>query len=100
MKYIFFPFQFVSTAGMEASYLFIRFDKRRKEEELEVVRRKVSCLRVQTEGSSIVEKLQQELREYREIVKCGICRERPKEVMFNPCFILWFLVSCVPFPKR
>ncbi|KAG6749309.1 hypothetical protein POTOM_046353 [Populus tomentosa] len=57
-----------------------RFDKRRMEEELEVARRKFSHLQEHTEGSSIVEKLQQELREYREIVKCSICLDRPKEV--------------------
>ncbi|KAJ4827632.1 hypothetical protein Tsubulata_008249 [Turnera subulata] len=78
-----------------------RFDKRRIEEDMEVARRKMSSLRAQTEGSSIVEKLQQELREYKEIVKCSICHDRPKEV--NPTIIkvfgLWlhlFLVeSCV-----
>ncbi|RVW20068.1 E3 ubiquitin-protein ligase BRE1-like 1 [Vitis vinifera] len=57
-----------------------RFEKKRTEEELEVVRRKASRLRAQTEGSSIVDKLRQELREYRDILKCGICHERPKEV--------------------
>lgn len=48
---------------------------------MEVVRRKESRLRVQTEGSSIVEKLQEELREYREILKCSICLDRTKEVI-------------------
>ncbi|CAK7347812.1 unnamed protein product [Dovyalis caffra] len=55
------------------------------EEELEVARRKVSHLQAQTEGSSIVEKLQQELREYREIVKCSICLDRPKESLNVRC---------------
>jgi E3 ubiquitin-protein ligase BRE1 len=59
---------------------FIRFDKKRIEEELEVVKRKASRLRAETEGSSVVEKLQEELREYREILKCSICLERTKEV--------------------
>nr|CAN69180.1 hypothetical protein VITISV_024412 [Vitis vinifera] len=58
-----------------------RFEKKRTEEELEVVRRKASRLRAQTEGSSIVDKLRQELREYRDILKCGICHERPKETI-------------------
>ncbi|KAJ9128778.1 hypothetical protein P3X46_034484 [Hevea brasiliensis] len=71
-----------------------RFDKRRIEEELEVARRKVSRLRAQTEGSSIVEKLQQELKEYREIVKCSICLERPKEVVITKCYHL-FCNPCV-----
>jgi len=68
--------------------LFIRFDKRRMEEELEVARRKFSHLQEHTEGSLIVEKLQQELREYREIVKCSICHDRPKEVICNPCSVI------------
>ncbi|KAH8516624.1 hypothetical protein H0E87_004827 [Populus deltoides] len=71
-----------------------RFDKRRMEEELEVVRRKVSRLQAQTEGSSIVEKLQQELQEYREIVKCSICLDRPKEVVITKCYHL-FCNTCV-----
>ncbi|KAF2303528.1 hypothetical protein GH714_018996 [Hevea brasiliensis] len=71
-----------------------RFDKRRIEEELEVARRKVSRLRAQTEGSSIVEKLQQELKEYREIVKCSICLERPKEVDV-PCLFYGSGVTCL-----
>ncbi|KAJ6404727.1 hypothetical protein OIU84_012821 [Salix udensis] len=71
-----------------------RFDKRRMEEELEVARRKVSHLQAQTEGSLIAEKLQQELREYREIVKCSICLDRPKEVVITKCYHL-FCNTCV-----
>jgi E3 ubiquitin-protein ligase BRE1 len=58
------------------------------EEELEVARREFSRLQEHTEGSSIVEKLQQELREYREIFKCSICLDRPKEVICNPCSVI------------
>ncbi|PPD72302.1 hypothetical protein GOBAR_DD30803 [Gossypium barbadense] len=57
-----------------------RFSKKRIEEELEVARRKVSRLQTEMEGSSTVERLQQELREYKEILKCSICLDRPKEV--------------------
>ncbi|MBA0736206.1 hypothetical protein Gogos_009777 [Gossypium gossypioides] len=56
-----------------------RFKKKRLEEELEVARRKVIHLRAKTEGNLMVERLQQELREYREILKCSICLDRPKE---------------------
>ncbi|PPS14831.1 hypothetical protein GOBAR_AA05736 [Gossypium barbadense] len=56
-----------------------RFKKKRIEEELEVARRKVVHLRAKTEGNLMVERLQQELREYREILKCSICLDRPKE---------------------
>ncbi|KAI9381959.1 hypothetical protein POPTR_014G055800v4 [Populus trichocarpa] len=71
-----------------------RFDKRRMEEELEVARREFSRLQEHTEGSSIVEKLQQELREYREIVKCSICLDRPKEAVITKCYHL-FCNPCI-----
>ncbi|XP_059633890.1 E3 ubiquitin-protein ligase BRE1-like 1 [Cornus florida] len=71
-----------------------RFEKKRIEEELEVVRRKASRLRTHTEGSSIVEKLQQELNEYREILKCSICLDKPKEVVITKCYHL-FCNPCV-----
>ena len=61
--------------------LFNRFEKRRKEEELEVLKRKASRLRAETEASSIVEKLQQELGEYKEILKCDVCLDRTKQVL-------------------
>ncbi|GMN56359.1 hypothetical protein TIFTF001_025463 [Ficus carica] len=68
-----------------------RFEKRRLEEELEVLRRKASRLRAQTEGSSIIEKLQQELGEYREILKCSICLDRTKQryQLIESTGILW-----------
>ncbi|KAK2991102.1 hypothetical protein RJ640_021566 [Escallonia rubra] len=56
-----------------------RFEKKRVEEDLEVLRRRASRLRSQIEGSSVVEKLQQELKEYKEILKCSICLDRRKE---------------------
>ncbi|XP_059451247.1 E3 ubiquitin-protein ligase BRE1-like 1 isoform X1 [Corylus avellana] len=71
-----------------------RFDKKRIEEELEVVKRRASRLRAETEGSSVVEKLQEELREYREILKCSICLERTKEVVITKCYHL-FCNPCV-----
>ncbi|GFY92696.1 histone mono-ubiquitination 1 [Actinidia rufa] len=69
----------VGLAGLQIDLEKERFDKKRLEEELEIVRRKVSRLKSQMDGSSVVEKLQQELREYREILKCSICLDRPKE---------------------
>lgn len=74
---------------MNASIHPIRYERKRKEEELEVVRRKALRLRLQIEGSPMVEKLQQELKEYREILKCSICLDRPKEVNF------WFLLEVI-----
>ncbi|GMI96450.1 REDUCED DORMANCY 4, histone mono-ubiquitination 1 [Hibiscus trionum] len=42
----------------------------------------------------MVERLQQELREYREILKCSICLDRPKEVVITKCYHL-FCNPCV-----
>ncbi|GKV12797.1 hypothetical protein SLEP1_g23900 [Rubroshorea leprosula] len=71
-----------------------RFNKKRIEEELEVARRKLSCIQAQRDGSSIVEKLQQELWEYKEILKCSICLDRSKEVVITKCYHL-FCNPCV-----
>ncbi|BAT84706.1 hypothetical protein LR48_Vigan03g168600 [Vigna angularis] len=71
-----------------------RFAKKRTEEDLEVARRKFSRLKEQNEGSSITEKLQQELEEYREIIKCSICQDRAKEVVITKCYHL-FCFSCI-----
>ncbi|KAK7256480.1 hypothetical protein RIF29_29931 [Crotalaria pallida] len=71
-----------------------RFAKKRIEEELEAARRKFSRLKAHNEGSSLIEKLQHELEEYREIVKCTICEDRTKQVVITKCFHL-FCNSCV-----
>ncbi|CAN6566589.1 unnamed protein product [Malus baccata var. baccata] len=76
--------------------LFNRFEKRRKEEELEVLKRKASRLRAETEASSIVEKLQQELGEYKEILKCDVCLDRTKQVVITKCYHLF----CNPCVKK
>ncbi|XP_017615340.1 E3 ubiquitin-protein ligase BRE1-like 1 isoform X2 [Gossypium arboreum] len=71
-----------------------RFKKKRIEEELEVAKRKVVHLQAKTEGNSMIERLQEELREYREILKCSICLDRPKEVVITKCYHL-FCNPCV-----
>ncbi|OIW01082.1 hypothetical protein TanjilG_25190 [Lupinus angustifolius] len=71
-----------------------RFTRKRIEEDLEAARRKFSRLKAQNEGSSVIEKLQNELQEYREIVKCTICKVRTKQVVITKCFHL-FCNSCV-----
>ncbi|PPR82618.1 hypothetical protein GOBAR_AA38093 [Gossypium barbadense] len=71
-----------------------RFSKKRNEEELEVLRRKVLRLQAEIERSSTVQRLQQELREYKEILKCSICLDRPKEVVITKCYHL-FCNPCV-----
>ncbi|KAF6140375.1 hypothetical protein GIB67_005300 [Kingdonia uniflora] len=71
-----------------------RFSKKRMEEDLELAKRKAAHLSARLEGSSILEKLQQEVTEYREILKCSICHERPKEVVVTKCYHL-FCNPCV-----
>lgn len=57
---------------------------------MEAVRRKASRLRAQMEGLTIVDKLRQELREYKDILKCSICYERPKEVSAHLLNIIYY----------
>lgn len=64
-----------------------RFEKKRLEEELGAVKRKAERLRAQKEGS-VVEKLRHELQEYKEILKCSKCQDRPKEVVITKCYHL------------
>ncbi|KAI3743766.1 hypothetical protein L1987_56832 [Smallanthus sonchifolius] len=71
-----------------------RFDKKRVEEELEASRRKHLRLTSHLDGTSAVEKLQQELKEYKEILKCSVCFDRPKEVVITKCYHL-FCNTCV-----
>ncbi|XP_010544588.1 PREDICTED: E3 ubiquitin-protein ligase BRE1-like 1 [Tarenaya hassleriana] len=71
-----------------------RFSRRRIEEELEIARRKASHLRSLREGSSAIQKLRQELGEYKEIIKCKVCHDRPKEVVITKCYHL-FCNQCV-----
>ncbi|KAL0425786.1 UNVERIFIED_CONTAM: E3 ubiquitin-protein ligase BRE1-like 1 [Sesamum radiatum] len=56
-----------------------RFERKRVEEDLDTLRRKAEQLKSEAEGSSVAEKLRQELREYKEILKCSVCLDRRKE---------------------
>ncbi|XP_026662234.2 E3 ubiquitin-protein ligase BRE1-like 1 isoform X2 [Phoenix dactylifera] len=71
-----------------------RFNRKRIEEDLEVMTRKAAHLRAQTEGSLVLEKLRQEIREYRGILKCSICLDRQKEVVIAKCYHL-FCNKCI-----
>lgn len=71
-----------------------RFSKRRIEDDLELMSRKASSLRAKTEESSVLEKLHQEAKEYREILKCGVCHNRQKEVVITKCYHL-FCNECI-----
>ncbi|KAJ4892345.1 E3 ubiquitin-protein ligase BRE1-like 1 [Raphanus sativus] len=71
-----------------------RFNRRRIEEEMETAKKKVSRLRSLIEGSSATQKLRQELCEFKEILKCKACNDRPKEVVITKCCHL-FCNPCV-----
>ncbi|KAL3616482.1 ubiquitin-like modifier hub1 [Castilleja foliolosa] len=71
-----------------------RFARKRVEEDLDTQRRKAEQLKSHAEGSSMAEKLQQELREYKEILKCSVCLDRRKEVVITKCYHL-FCNPCV-----
>ncbi|KAL6499438.1 ubiquitin-like modifier hub1 [Orobanche hederae] len=70
-----------------------RFSRKRVEEDIDTQRRKAEQLKSHAEGS-IAEKLQQELREYKEILKCSVCLDRRKEVVITKCYHL-FCNPCV-----
>uniref|UniRef100_A0A7N0UII9 E3 ubiquitin protein ligase n=1 Tax=Kalanchoe fedtschenkoi TaxID=63787 RepID=A0A7N0UII9_KALFE len=70
------------------------FQIKRIDESLEVARRKVLSLQAQIDGSSILMKLREEIREYQEILNCGVCPERPKEVVITKYFHL-FCHPCI-----
>ncbi|MQL95389.1 hypothetical protein Taro_028052 [Colocasia esculenta] len=72
-----------------------RFNNNRVGEEIEVKMRKAAGLKARTQGS-VLEKLHQELREYKGILKCGICDDRQKEVVIAKCYHL----LCNPCVKR
>lgn len=65
-----------------------RFERKRAEEDVEALRRKTSRLRSHIEGSSVIEKLQQKLREYKEILNCSICFDKRKEVGPTDLFLI------------
>lgn len=62
---------------------FVRFNKKRIYEGLEAMTIKATMLRQQTDGSVLLEKLRQEIREYKGILKCRICHDHQKEVSFT-----------------
>lgn len=71
-----------------------RFERKRVEEDLDTLRRKAQQLKSEVEGSSVTQKLQEELREYKEILKCTVCLDRRKEVVITKCYHL-FCNPCV-----
>lgn len=71
-----------------------KMEKRRVQEDLTSFNSKLTRLNVQTEGGSVIEKLQEEIKEYKAILKCSVCHDRPKEVVITKCYHL-FCGPCI-----
>uniref|UniRef100_A0A0D9XML1 E3 ubiquitin protein ligase n=1 Tax=Leersia perrieri TaxID=77586 RepID=A0A0D9XML1_9ORYZ len=70
-----------------------RSERRKLEEEYEEVKNEVTELTSETEETTI-QKLQDEIKECKAILKCGVCFDRPKEVVITKCFHL-FCSPCI-----
>ncbi|MCL7049427.1 hypothetical protein MKW94_001260, partial [Papaver nudicaule] len=84
----------MTVAELQIELVNERFSKKRVEEDFDSVTRKANHFDEHSQGSSMLEKLQKEAKEYRDILKCGICHERPKEVVITKCYHL-FCGTCV-----
>ncbi|KAF5201095.1 E3 ubiquitin-protein ligase bre1-like [Thalictrum thalictroides] len=70
-----------------------RAEKRRLEEELAEVNS--SILEMTSEsGEAAIQRLQDEVKDCKAILKCGVCFDRPKEVVITKCFHL-FCNPCI-----
>jgi len=66
------------------TFTFSRNERRRLEEQYEEVKNEVMELTSETEETTI-QKLQDEIKECKAILKCGVCFDRPKEVHIMYC---------------
>eukprot|EP00246_Nothoceros_aenigmaticus_P004794 TRINITY_DN1649_c0_g2_i2.p1 TRINITY_DN1649_c0_g2~~TRINITY_DN1649_c0_g2_i2.p1 ORF type:complete len:188 (+),score=43.15 TRINITY_DN1649_c0_g2_i2:113-676(+) len=71
-----------------------RFEKRRMQENYEILSNRVLRGSSQNEGGVAVEKLQEEIKEYKAILKCSVCHDRRKEVVITKCYHL-FCAQCI-----
>ncbi|VAH84700.1 unnamed protein product [Triticum turgidum subsp. durum] len=70
-----------------------RSEKRKLEEAYEEVKNEVMELTSKNEEATI-QKLQDEIKDSKAILKCGVCFDRPKEVVITKCFHL-FCSTCI-----
>ncbi|GJM89758.1 hypothetical protein PR202_ga05977 [Eleusine coracana subsp. coracana] len=70
-----------------------RSERRKLEEQYVEVEKEVMELTSETEETTI-QKLQDEIKECKAILKCGVCFDRPKEVVITKCFHL-FCSLCI-----
>ncbi|CAM6087903.1 unnamed protein product [Calypogeia fissa] len=71
-----------------------RFEKRRIQEELDAATTKISRLGSHPDASPMIERLQEEIKEYRAYLKCSVCHDRAKEVVITKCYHL-FCGPCI-----
>ncbi|CAO1939189.1 unnamed protein product [Urochloa humidicola] len=71
-----------------------RFSKKRIEDDMDLMSSKANSLREKTDNSAVLQKLRHEVKEYRGILKCGICHDRQKEVVIAKCYHL-FCNQCI-----
>jgi E3 ubiquitin-protein ligase BRE1 len=81
-------------AGAQAELDKERFEKRRVQEELEVLSSKLTRLRSHQEGSPPIERLQDDIKHYKAMIKCSVCHDRSKEVVITKCYHL-FCGPCI-----
>ncbi|GLU19552.1 hypothetical protein SLE2022_357980 [Rubroshorea leprosula] len=70
-----------------------RNERKDLEEELEEVNREIARLTSET-GEAAIQKLQDEIKNCKNILKCGVCFDRPKEVVIVKCYHL-FCNPCI-----
>jgi hypothetical protein len=67
-------------------FCYARSERRRLEEELMEVNNKVAELTSET-GAAAIQRLQDEIKDCKSILKCSVCSDRPKEVReLSGCF--------------
>ncbi|XVF04582.1 hypothetical protein REPUB_Repub05bG0096400 [Reevesia pubescens] len=70
-----------------------RSQRKKLEEELGELNSKVAELSYET-GETAIQKLQEEIKNCKNILKCGVCFDRPKEVVIVKCYHL-FCNPCI-----
>ncbi|XP_057785578.1 E3 ubiquitin-protein ligase BRE1-like 2 [Salvia miltiorrhiza] len=70
-----------------------RSERKKLDEEMIELNRTVEKLTAET-GEAAIQKLQDEIKDCKAILKCGVCFDRPKEVVIVKCFHL-FCNQCI-----
>ncbi|CAM6046756.1 unnamed protein product [Sphagnum compactum] len=71
-----------------------RFEKRRIQEKIDALNAKVAHMNSYNDGGPLGERLQEEINQYKAILKCSVCHDRPKEVVITKCYHL-FCGPCI-----